>query len=1175
MIGARRPITLFIVTIMLVSSLFVMIDMDESFHVDGSIAFEDDKRVVQDITGSPQRASCILVSQNDVYVFWQDRRNGNWDIYSSASHNGGLSFGPEVRVDDTSRTPTLADDISEQRAPRGVFGPNGEIYVVWEDDRLGKPMIYYAVSTDKGASFSSNALISDSVIGEQRDPDIDSSPSGDLYVAWEDNRDNMGTYQIYSSHMLKTENTFSDAIRVSDVSTQYDCKDPSVASPADGLVHVVWNDDRVWDEDIYISTSRNGGDSFEGSLRVSADPTGSDQTGAEIAADEGAVYVLWSDPRTNSADIYYAVSRDNATTFSVNKVLNPRNNSGHQYQPRAALDDAGNLTACWTSSPGLKDTKSDVQMTKLSWNGTLEEVYTVNDPVPDVTQLEPDVAVNDRGGSFFVWTDNRNSLDDDIYFTRTTVSGEEGFAPVITDHSVSPEVGGIGYDFTFKATYMDRENDAPSPGYPKVNLFYRSAANILYPFPGSPFNMSRILIPRQDLNYYNGEDYIVSLKIKRNLDLFYSISAQASTGNSTIVQTDMRNLPIIDDEGPRFKIVEPEPGQWVKDNIIPLQVIITDDLSGVEPWSIFYQKYQSETGGWGSWQRKGMSVPIDNSSVLYSVNVTLLEGKDNMIRFRAMDKIQYEINDGRYSISEDHRIWVDPSGPRIDVISPSSGNVQNSTDVTFRAYLEDKGSGLDPDSIEVSYSLTGVDNFGMWSNLSDLEGELEEEGDGHQLEFNLSLAYGFNNHVRIRARDQLGNIGSSGNVQVIIQKEDKEDDSDKPPSKVESIQPKITGSIRPHITWTPSFDPEGALVTYNLSVYDQTDGRFLAEGFQVTPGFTYWDPSQDQLFTPGHTYTISIVPSARGLEGPQTNSTLLVSTDANHPPDPVTNLTPRATSDTTPVLSWDPSSDPDGDEVYYFLRIGTYSSGSDILGWTSLLSNTRYSVKDRLSPGTYYIDVFSSDGKDFAPISHFTVSIGIYNPVLELQRSQLVVYQGSGATMNLTIFNKGFTYDNIKTRVDGEPVHRADLEIRIGKDRMDLAPGSGANTTLHVDASESAKVGIFSLNITLVSVDGLSTYTKGVSIRVVDPDDPYSGLSPSGEDEEEDNDTLILLVLFIVLLLVIIGAMGYAYYRIDRREREQEVEIVEGRKGPGLGESRRSELGSGKEKKGKALPPKR
>ncbi|MFW3146539.1 MAG: hypothetical protein ACMUIE_06985 [Thermoplasmatota archaeon] len=1143
-----------------------------------SIGFEDDKRIDKDISGTAQTHPDIVCSGNDVYIIWQDERSGNWDIYSRASHDGGVTFGPEVRVDDTKRTQTLVDDVSNQEYPRVVLEDDGTLYVVWQDDRDGRDLIYIGKSDDRGASFSTSRPVSGSVVGTQRNPDIAVAPSGGLHVAWEDDRDRFNNPQIYYATRGPGETDFDDDVRVSDVSTSFKCRNPAVAAPIDERVHVVWDDDRTWDLDIYMATSLDGGGSFDSSMRVSRDPTGSDQIEPDIVANGTALHVIWSDPRSRSSDIYGALSRDRGTTFETDRLLNPNQTAGHQFEPRAVMDEDGNLTISWTASPGISDRKSDIQMTVLYKNGTLDEVYTVNDPLTEVTQDQSSVAVGPGGVAHFAWRDNRNSGDQAIYYCRTTLSGEEGYAPELRNVVLNPEMGGLGTDFTFKATYFDAENDPPAPGYPKLNLFYRSAANTLYSYPGSPFNMSMVMInvnPPADFDYRNGEVFMKTVKVDRKLDLFYFISAQASSGNRTLVEAEMKNLPKVDGQGPTFKLLEPKIGEWIDSNIIQFKVLIEDDLSGVDPWSIFYQTYQEEKGGWDVWQRKGSTVPISNTSVLYTVNVTFLEGRDGIIRFRAKDVMGNGGIDDPYSVSQNYPVWVDATGPQVEIISPRSGTTFDKTLVTFNGLVKDEGSGIDPDSFKVSYSLNGVDNFGPWINLSDISGAFEEDYGEYDISFSVSLKYGYSNYVRARASDLLGNSGQSNNVQIIIKQKDIAV-IDKPPSKIESIQPRISGSVRPHITWSPSFDPEGDAVTYNITVYDLTAGEPIAERETITFGNTYWDPDLDQLFTPGHTYEVTVQPHAGGLDGPNTTIELLISTDANYPPNPVEKFYPRATSNMKPVLSWDPATDPDGDTVFYFIRIGSYYGGSDRLEWTSVYTETKYAVTSTLSPGSYYVDILCSDGKDFAPISHFSLSIGIYNPTLELQRSTVTVYQGSKEQIQLEISNKGFTFDNIRVRIDGEALNRTDMEFWLGADLIEVAPGSSANTTFHVEVSENAKVGLFSLNITITSVDGVTTYTKGVSVRVVNPANPGDddGIGP-GDSQNGEGDAFALLIVFIVLLVLVIIAMAYAYYRIDKKQRDHAVEVVEKEKAKLKGPRKdREALEDGKKKKSKkALPP--
>ncbi|MGA1819385.1 MAG: hypothetical protein ACMUHU_00085 [Thermoplasmatota archaeon] len=1136
----------------------------------GSIAFEKDRVINKDLEGAAQAQPDIVASGNDVYIFWQDQRHGTWDIFSRASHDGGLTFGPEIRVDDTSRTPTLSDDVSSQLSPRAAIMEDGTVVVVWGDDRDGRSMIYSTVSTDRGSSYSTNKKVSDHFLGTQMNPDIDISPGGNIAVVWEDTRDRTGYPQIYGS--VDRGSGFQTAVRISDVTTTYMCIAPAVAFPEDQRVHVTWSDDRVWDEDIYLASSYDGGSTFDESIRISKDPTGSDQNEPDIAANSTDILIVWKDPRSTSSDIYMARSSDLGVTFSIDTCLHPNSTSGHQYSPRIALDDEGNSTITWTSSPGVSDYKSDIMMTRLYSNGTLDRAYTVNEPVQGSTQEDPAVAVGRGGLGYFVWTDNRREGQVDIFFTRTTQSGEEGFGPSLEDGQVDPEMGGVGDTYNFKVTYYDVENDPPGAGYPKVNLFYRTLGGSVFPYPGSPFEMNLRKSPAPDYDYRNGETYLCSIVVERDLDIYFYFSAKAASGNQTIVQTPLENLPRIDETGPTFELLKPGESAWIDSNIVNFQVMVSDDLSGVDPWSIFYQTYQEEKGEWDRWQRKGNVYPIDNLTSLYDVNVTFLEGKENLIRFRAKDMLGNGGEEEEYSVSETYSVWVDASGPAVDMTSPRSGAVFHNTVVSFRASITDNGIGVDPNRTEVSYSLDGVGNFLPWQNLSTIMGTYEIVDDAVEISFNLSLAFGYYNFVRVRARDLLGNGGQSANVQIVI-REKIDEVTDRPPSKIASIQPKVSGSVRPHITWSPSFDPDGDFVSYRISVYDTFDKKFIVTDEDVIPGNTYWDPEPDQLFIPGHIYLVEIVPSANDLDGPISNTTLLISTDANYPPEPVMDIEPKATSDRTPTISWTPAEDPDGDTVYYFIRIGRFYGGSDVLQWTSVLTDTRYPIMSTLQEGVYYIDILSSDGKDFAPISHFTMSIGVYNPVLNLQRTLVVVYQDSGVTINLTISNRGFTFDNMKIRVDGDAMQRSDLELTLGTNQIEVAPGSSVNTTFHVDASKDSREGMVSLNITIISLDGISSYTRPLTIHVVDPSNIPG--PPTSSNGEEDSNVQLLMVIFVVILLVIIAAMGYSYYRLDRREKEQSVEMIETpRKRMTDGRKGRKELEGGKSRK-KALPPKK
>jgi hypothetical protein len=76
-----------------------------------------------------------------VHAAWEDRRNGNWNIFYSNSTDGGLTWAPNTRVS-SEDTPGTLDRPGDYFAIEA--GPNDYVYVVWTDGRGPDYDIYYA-----------------------------------------------------------------------------------------------------------------------------------------------------------------------------------------------------------------------------------------------------------------------------------------------------------------------------------------------------------------------------------------------------------------------------------------------------------------------------------------------------------------------------------------------------------------------------------------------------------------------------------------------------------------------------------------------------------------------------------------------------------------------------------------------------------------------------------------------------------------------------------------------------------------------------------------------------------------------------------------------------------------------------------------------------------------------
>ena len=118
-----------------------------------------------------------------VQIVFQDSRGGDYEIYSMTSLDGGLSWGPEVR---------LTFESSGSELPF-VSIVGSESHIVWEDLRAGIWQVYYMVGHNFGSTWDEVERLTNTVYDAKR-PSL--AFSGDwLHVVWYDERD--GNTEIY------------------------------------------------------------------------------------------------------------------------------------------------------------------------------------------------------------------------------------------------------------------------------------------------------------------------------------------------------------------------------------------------------------------------------------------------------------------------------------------------------------------------------------------------------------------------------------------------------------------------------------------------------------------------------------------------------------------------------------------------------------------------------------------------------------------------------------------------------------------------------------------------------------------------------------------------------------------------------------------------------------------
>jgi hypothetical protein len=214
---------------------------------------------------------------------------------------------PDVRLtNNTALSLTTAHSNARCSASSG-----DTVHVVWFDNRSGGNYeIYYKRSTDGGLSWGLDTRISNNVYFSS-DPSISISGSV-VHIVWDDNRD--GNYEIYYNRSIDGGTTWGADTRLTNNDSS--SKNPCVSST--GLVvHVVWNDFNTLD--IGYKRSVDGGLTWGTDVQLTNDPSAS--WFPSVSASGPVVHVVWEESRGERADVYYKRSPDGGVTWGIDTPL--------------------------------------------------------------------------------------------------------------------------------------------------------------------------------------------------------------------------------------------------------------------------------------------------------------------------------------------------------------------------------------------------------------------------------------------------------------------------------------------------------------------------------------------------------------------------------------------------------------------------------------------------------------------------------------------------------------------------------------------------------------------------------------------------------------------------------------------------------------------------------------
>ncbi|MFA7169979.1 MAG: prepilin-type N-terminal cleavage/methylation domain-containing protein [Candidatus Paceibacterota bacterium] len=275
-----------------------------------------------------------------------------------------------------------------------------------------------------------NFQINNNSSGEQTAPTMAISPSGQLFVAWSDDRDGEGTSHIYMQKFVYNTGVYSRSW-ASDVKVvdQPMAVSPKLETLSDGSPVLVWSDKRNGESDIYFQKlSATDGSAIGSEYRINQDTAGFSQANPDLVLDQdGNIFFVWEDNRDGTWDIYSQKFITSTGSFWVSDLKVNSADATEQLNPRVILDQEANadLYVVWQSN---HLGNFDIILKKFNRDGgVLIEEKKINSDGGVLDQYVPDVAFDGSDHFYLVWADERNSQPD-IYFQKIDKDGNSQFS---------------------------------------------------------------------------------------------------------------------------------------------------------------------------------------------------------------------------------------------------------------------------------------------------------------------------------------------------------------------------------------------------------------------------------------------------------------------------------------------------------------------------------------------------------------------------------------------------------------------------------------------------------------------------------------------------------------------------------------------------------------------------
>ncbi len=305
--------------------------------------------------------------------------------------------------------------------------------------------------------------------GSQGDPDHVVDSQGNIHVVYQDHRE--GDEQIYYKKLNKYGVTVVDDKLL--ISAQRN-REPELCLDSQNNVHIVWQCQEKaglgYDEEIYYAKLDNNGKILVRPKRLTPNDD-RDSVVPDLAVDSmGNVHIVWEDYRDHPrhAQIYYTKLDNNGKTL-VDDLKITSSDEGAE-NPSIAVDSANNVHIVWQDCRTTLDW--DIYYTKLDNNGNTlidDKRLTYSE-----RSVRPDLTIDSGNYLHMTWNECFEENENyywSVYYAKLDEYGNHltGITPVTNppSYSYDPAIS-VDSNRAVHITWREREGDGHGLYYTKL-----------------------------------------------------------------------------------------------------------------------------------------------------------------------------------------------------------------------------------------------------------------------------------------------------------------------------------------------------------------------------------------------------------------------------------------------------------------------------------------------------------------------------------------------------------------------------------------------------------------------------------------------------------------------------------------------------------------------------------